>query len=94
MSVRVTRKPSGEIEITLANGHADALDKVKRDYHIIDDNKTVGFMLSVMRDADGLAVETVNGSFVPITEIVLPIVTPLKTESPKEDVTTNASKAT
>ena len=51
-------------------------------------------MLSVMRDADGLAVETVNGSFVPITEIVLPIVTPLKTESPKEDVTTNASKAT
>lgn len=91
MSVKVSRETNGEVKILLANGHADALDKIKQDYRIIDDDKTVGFILSVMRDAGGEAVETVNGSFIPSSSIVKPeakLETSSKVEPQKENVGT------
>ncbi|PIQ68170.1 MAG: hypothetical protein COV91_05590 [Candidatus Taylorbacteria bacterium CG11_big_fil_rev_8_21_14_0_20_46_11] len=90
MTVKVIRKPNGEIEIILANGHAAALEKVRNDYRIKDDDKTVGFMLSVMREGGGSPIETQNGSYVPTREIVQDA--PPLTEPLKQDV--NATNGT
>lgn len=62
--IKVTRN-GDKVEITLDNGHASALAKVTSDYNIVSEEKALGFILSVMRDANGQAIETVNGSFVP-----------------------------
>ena len=70
MSVKVTYPEDGKANIELSNGHAEALKKIQDDYQIVDAEKTVGFILSVMRDADGKAVETINGSFIPTPQIV------------------------
>ncbi len=72
MSVKITKKEGGIVEITLDNGHAQALEKVTSDFNLLNEEKAVGFMLSVMRDADGKAIQTVNGSFVPTKEIKKP----------------------
>ncbi len=72
MSVKVVKKEGGIIEITLDNGHAQALEKVTSDFNILNEEKAVGFILSVMRDADGKSVKTANGSFVPVDEIKKP----------------------
>lgn len=72
MSVKVIKKEGGIIEITLDNGHASALEKVTSDFNLLNEEKAIGFILSVMRDADGEAIETVNGSFVPTKEIKKP----------------------
>ncbi len=79
MSVKVTKKDGGIIEITLDNGHAQALEKVTKDFNILNEEKAVGFILSVMSDADGKSVKTVNGSFIPVDEIKNP------TEAEKSD---------
>ena len=42
------------------------------DFQIADEEKTVGFILSVMRDADGKPIQTVKGSFVPSDKIKKP----------------------
>ena len=54
------------------NGHVEALSKVMSDFQIADEEKTVGFILSVMRDADGKPIQTVKGSFVPSDKIKKP----------------------
>lgn len=69
MAIKVTKKDGGIIEITLNNGHAQALEKVTNDYQIVDEEKALGFILSVMRDAEGKAIQTASGSFVPAEQI-------------------------
>ena len=39
------------------------------DYHIADEEKTLGFMLSILRDAKGSPVKTDGGYFVPTEDI-------------------------
>ena len=71
MSVKVERSADGKTAvITLDNGHAEALNKITEDYGIVSEDKTIGFILSVMRDAEGESVETVKGSFVPSETIL------------------------
>lgn len=61
----LVEKQGDKVKITLDNGHAAALAKVMSDYNIVDEEKTLGFILTVMRDAGGKPVQTAGGSFVP-----------------------------
>ena len=69
MSVSVQKKEDGTYEIKLGNGHAEALKKITDDYNIKSEEQTLGFMLSLLSEAEGKEIKTAKGSFVPSKEI-------------------------
>jgi len=69
MAINVIKNQDGSYTITLKNGHAEALKKITSDYDIINEEKTLSFILSVMKDADGTPIKVKEGSFVPTESI-------------------------
>lgn len=82
MSVKIEKK-DGKTFITLENGHAKALEKITEDYEIIDEEKAIGFILSILRDAEGSPIETKDGSFLP-SDSIKKIVTPSHDDTKSE----------
>jgi hypothetical protein len=64
--------------IEISNGHLAALKKVVADYKLIGEKEALDFMLSIMSQADGKAINNGKGSFVPSDKLK---------ESPKEPLT-------
>ena len=58
-------KEDGKTKITLSNGHLAALDKVVNDYNLLGEKEALDFILSIMSEADGVAINNGKGSFVP-----------------------------
>ena len=60
MAIQVN-KDVEKIVLTLDNGHKEALDKIVKDFDILNEEKAIGFMLSVLTEADGQPI-TIDGS--------------------------------
>ena len=68
MSVKIT-KNADKYSIEIDNGHVKALEKITSDYNIADEEKALGFVLSVIAQANGGKIETPAGVFVPSESI-------------------------
>ncbi len=59
------KKEGDKTIIDLNNGHAAALEKIVKDYNLLGEKEAMDFILSIMREADGKAINNGKGSFVP-----------------------------
>ena len=64
MSIIINKNQDKTI-IEINNGHAKALEKIVNDYGLIGEEEALGFMLSVVSQANGGKIETPSGVFVP-----------------------------
>lgn len=55
----------GKTNVVLDNGHATALQKIVKDYNLNGEKEALSFILSVMSEADGKAINNGKGSFLP-----------------------------
>lgn len=51
--------------VTLGNGHVIALEKIVQDYHLKGEKEAFDFLLSIISEADGKAINNGKGSFIP-----------------------------
>ena len=70
MSIDVKKDEVGKVVITLDNGHFGALQKIVDDYKLKGEREAVGFMLAILSDAGGKAVEIDGKSLVPSKSIL------------------------
>lgn len=68
MSISV-KKENDKTVIELGNGHAEALEKIVKDYQIVDDTQAIGFMLAVFSQGEGKPISTNGKNFVPSENI-------------------------
>lgn len=66
------RKEGDKTIIELGNGHALALAKIVKDYDLIGEKEAMDFILSIMSEADGKAINNGKGSFVPSEPLKAP----------------------
>ena len=59
------KKEDGKTVIELDNGHIAALNKIVQDYNFLGEKEALSFMLSVVSEADGKALNNGKGNFVP-----------------------------
>lgn len=64
MAISIT-KADGGAKIDLNNGHLAALEKIVKDYGLVSEKEALDFILSVMSQADGNAINNGKGSFLP-----------------------------
>ena len=62
--IKVSREGE-KIKIELDNGHKAALEKIVKDYNLKGEEPALLFTLALISDADGDAVKTKKGSFLP-----------------------------
>lgn len=62
-------KNEGKTIITLDNGHVAALEKIIKDYHLKGDKEAVGFILSIISQADGKGINNGKGTYLPSEEL-------------------------
>ena len=55
MAITVKKDKKGKLEITLTNGHAESIEKIKSDYGIKHEAAVFAFLLSVAEDGAGAA---------------------------------------
>ena len=67
------KKEDGKTEVTLSNGHLAALDKIVKDYNLAGEKEALDFVLSIMSEADGKAINNGKGSFVPSEKLKKPV---------------------
>ena len=65
MAINIVKKETGETDIELTNGHLAALEKIVKDYKLLGEKEALDFILSVISEADGKAINNGKGSFVP-----------------------------
>lgn len=58
-------KENGSAKIDLNNGHLSALEKIVKDYKLAGDKEALDFILSIVSQADGGAINNGKGSFLP-----------------------------
>lgn len=68
MSINITKEAEKTI-IELNNGHLSALDKIVKDYNLAGDKEALDFILSIMSEADGKAINNGKGSFLPAEKL-------------------------
>ena len=61
MSIKITDKGNGELDISMDNGHVEALQQITKDYNLENDEKAMLFMLALLSKAGGSTIE-INGS--------------------------------
>lgn len=62
-------KETGKTEIELTNGHLAALEKIMKDYKFLGEKEALDFILSIISEADGKAINNGKGSFVPADKL-------------------------
>lgn len=62
-------KEGDKFKIELSNGHAAALEKIKKDYGIKDEKEALGFMLAVLDQAEGKKIEVNGTTYLPSEKI-------------------------
>lgn len=70
------KKETGKTEIELSNGHLAALEKVIKDYKLAGEKEALDFILSIMSEADGKAINNGKGSFLPSEKLKAQSTTP------------------
>ena len=68
MAIEIT-KEEGKTVIKLDNGHAGALDKIVKDYNLLGEKEALSFILSILSEADGKAIDNGKGSFIPADKL-------------------------
>lgn len=64
MAISINRKHSDGkdfLNIEMSNGHLETLEKIKKDYGLPSEEQAIAFILGVIAQANGSAIE-VNGS--------------------------------
>ena len=64
MAIKYT-KGTDKDDVELSNGHRIALEKIVKDYHLAGEKEALDFMLSILSQADGNAINNGKGSYVP-----------------------------
>ena len=64
MAINIKKEDSKTI-IELSNGHSAVLTKIVKDYNLLGEKEALDFILSVVSEADGGALNNGKGSFVP-----------------------------
>lgn len=65
-------KSTDKTTIELTNGHVIALEKIVKDYNLIGEKEALDFVLSIVSEADGKAINNGNGSFIPSDKLKKP----------------------
>ena len=65
MSINVTEKEGGKLQVDLDNGHVTALKKIVEDYKLKGESEALSFMLSIISEAEGKPIGNGKGNFVP-----------------------------
>ena len=68
MAINIT-KGEGKADVELNNGHLAALEKIVKDYNLAGEKEALDFMLSIMSEADGKAINNGKGSFLPADKL-------------------------
>lgn len=63
--IRITSQKEDTITLELSNGHKEAIDKIVADYNLKGTIEAISFILSIISEADGKAINNGKGSFVP-----------------------------
>ena len=63
------KKGDGKADVELTNGHLAALEKIVNDYNLAGEKEALDFVLSVMSQADGKAINNGKGSFLPADKL-------------------------
>jgi len=69
-------KKEGKTIITLDNGHAIALEKIVSDYNLKGEAEAISFILSIMSEANGNAINNGKGNFLPSEKLKKDITKP------------------
>lgn len=59
------KKEGDKTILTLDNGHALALNKIVKDYNLKGEKEALSFILSVIAEAEGQAVNNGKGNYIP-----------------------------
>lgn len=59
------KKEAGKTEVEISNGHLAALEKIVKDYGLLGEKEALDFVLSIISEADGKAINNGKGSFIP-----------------------------
>lgn len=65
-------KKDGKTIVTIDNGHAAALEKIVTDYNLKGEKEALSFILSIISQADGKAINNSKGVFIPSDELKKP----------------------
>lgn len=65
MSIQIEKPTEDKRVVNLDNGHVQALKKITADYNLKGEEEALSFMLSILSEADGNAINNGKGSFVP-----------------------------
>jgi len=65
MAIKIEIPEEGKRKIDLDNGHVKALEKIVEDYGLKGENEALSFILSIISEAEGRAIDNGKGSFLP-----------------------------
>lgn len=65
MSIKITEKGGGKVDIEMDNGHVEALKKITKEYNLKSDSEAMYFMLALLSQANGNAIEINGTKYVP-----------------------------
>ena len=63
--IKIIDSGQGKLSIEMDNGHVEALKKITKDYDLQNDEKAMLFMLALLSQANGSAVDVNGVKFVP-----------------------------
>lgn len=63
------KQGEGKADVELTNGHLAALGKIVRDYKLAGEKEALDFVLSIISEADGKAINNGKGSFLPAEKL-------------------------
>lgn len=66
------KKETGKVDVELSNGHLAALTKIVTDYELVGEKEALDFILSIVSEADGKAINNGKGSFLPSEKLKKP----------------------
>lgn len=68
MSINV-REESGKLVVDMDNGHVQALKKIVQDYNLLGEKEALGFILSVISQANGGPISINGNALIPSENI-------------------------
>ncbi|MFA5127929.1 MAG: hypothetical protein WC457_02930 [Patescibacteria group bacterium] len=69
MSIKINDVGEGKLSIEMDNGHVQALEKIVRDYDLIGNEDALGFVLSVISQANGSPISINGNALIPSENI-------------------------